>query len=135
MLSKQVAVAALIAGASSVAHAYDIGKLTCQNVGQLAAHMLMARQSGVPPEAYLSALNQQLPPDANVERKLAADIAQVVYQSDEIGALQPQQAFAIFAQNCAEGQEQDRMSGQRDEATPDEDTNQLDEDDEPDAEN
>jgi hypothetical protein len=75
MMRKQIAIAALIAGAASgTANAYEIGHLTCQNVGQLAAHMLMARQSGVPPQTYLSALNNQLPPDAKVEREIAADV-------------------------------------------------------------
>jgi hypothetical protein len=136
MLCKPIAIAALVAGISGTANAYDIGKLTCQNVGQLAAQMLIARQSGVPPQAYLSALNEKLPPDAKVERNLVAEIAKVVYTSDQIAALQPEQAYAVFAQNCVEGQEQDRMSGQheddstgqREDDSAGQDENQSDED-------
>ena len=39
MSRKQIAIAALILGASGTANAFDIGHLTCQNVGQLAAQM------------------------------------------------------------------------------------------------
>jgi len=124
MLRKQIAIAAFIVGATSgTAQAYDIGHLTCQNVGQLAAHMLMARKSGVPPQTYLSALNNQLPEDATVERALALDIAKVVYENDQVAALQPEQAYAAFTQNCLDGQEQDRMSSQREEGAGDQDDN------------
>jgi hypothetical protein len=130
MLRKQIAIAALILGASGTASAYETGRLTCQNVGQLAAHMLMARQSGISPQAYLSALDEKLPADAKVERELVMKIAEVVYQDDDIAQMQPEQAFLMFAQNCVQGQEQDQMSGQRDEAAPDEDDNEsMDEDD------
>ena len=129
MLRKQIAIAALILGASGTASAYEIGRLTCENVGQLAAHMLTARQSGISPEAYLSALDQKLPPDANVERALVVKIAEVVYQDDEIAQMKPEQAYLMFAQNCVQGQEQDQMSGQRDEAAPDEDDNESMEED------
>jgi hypothetical protein len=92
--------------------------------------MLTARQSGISPEAYLSALDQNLPPDANVERALVVKIAEVVYQDDEIARMKPEQAYLMFAQNCVQGQEQDQMSGQREEAAPDEDDNEsMDEDD------
>jgi hypothetical protein len=128
MFSKQIVVAALIVGASSAAQAYDTGKLTCQNVGQLAAQMVAARQSGVSPDAYLSALNEKLPPDAQIERKLVFDLAKVVYENDQIAVMQPEQVYGVFAQNCLDGQEQDRMSGERDENS-DEDENEMDEDD------
>ena len=117
MLRIQIAIAAIVAGVSGVANAYDIGHLTCENVGVLAAEMLMARQSGVPAEAYLSALNDKLPPDANVERQLAVDIAKVVYQSDEIVAMQPAEVYIAFAQNCVRAQERDLMSGRPQTAT------------------
>jgi len=126
MPRKQIAIAALIVGATSgTAEAYDIGHLTCQNVGRLAAHMLMARKSGVPPQTYLSALNNQLPPEATVERALALDIAKVVYENDQIATLQPEQAYAVFTQNCLDGQEQDRMSGQREDGGEDQDDNEA----------
>ena len=117
MSRKQIAIAALIVGISGTANAYDLGRLTCQNVGQLAAQMLMARQSGVPAEAYLSVLNQKLPPDATVERQVALNIAKVVYQNDEVAAMQPEEVFVAFSQNCVQAQEQDQMSGQRDDGT------------------
>jgi hypothetical protein len=132
MLRKQIAIAALILGASGTASAYEIGRLTCQNVGQLAAQMLMARQSGIPPQAYLSALNEKLPPDANVERALVVQIAEVVFQNEEIAQMKPEQAYLIFAQNCVQGQEQDQTSSQRDEASPDEDDNESMDEDGPD---
>jgi len=126
MMRKQIAIAAFIVGATSgTAHAYDIGHLTCQNVGQLAAHMLIARKSGVPPQAYLSALNKQLPPDATVERELALEIAKVVYENDQIATLQPEQAYAVFTKNCIDGQEQDQMSGQREDGGEDQEDNEA----------
>ena len=124
MPKMHIAIAALIVGASGTANAFDIGHLTCQDVGQLAAQMAIARQSGVPAEAYLSALNQKLPPDATVERQVAVNIAKVVYQNEEIAAMQPKQVFAAFAQNCAQAQEQDQMSGQHEDGTsPNQDDN------------
>ena len=130
MSRKQIAIAALILGTSGTANAFDIGHLTCQNVGLRAAQMAIARQSGVPAEAYLSALNQKLPPDATVERQVAVNIAKVVYQNEEIAAMQPEQVFAAFAQNCAQAQEEDQTSGQREDGTsPDqEDIDSNDED-------
>jgi len=125
MMRKQIAIAAFIVGATSgTAHAYDIGHLTCQNVGQLAAHMLIARKSGVPPQDYLSALNNQLPADATTERELALEIAKVVYENDQIANLQPEQAYAVFTKNCMDGQEQDRMSGQREDGGDDQEDNE-----------
>ena len=124
MSRKQIAIAALILGAAGTTNAFDIGHLTCQNVGQLAAQMAIARQSGVPAETYLSALNKNLPPDAAVERQVALNIAKVVYQNEEIAAMQPEQVYAAFAQNCVQAQEQDQMSGQREDGTsPDQEDN------------
>ena len=130
MSKMHIAIAAFIVGASGTANAFDIGHLTCQDVGQLAAQMAIARQSGVPAEAYLSALNQKLPPDATVERQVAVNIAKVVYQNEEIAAMQPKQVFAAFAQNCAQAQEQDQMSGQREDGTsPDQEDNDSSDED------
>jgi hypothetical protein len=124
MSKMHIAIAALIVGASGTANAFDIGHLTCQDIGQLAAQMAIARQSGVPAEAYLSALNQKLPPDATVERQVAVNIAKVVYQNEEIAAMQPKQVFVAFAQNCAQAQEQDQMGGQHEDGTsPDQEDN------------
>jgi len=130
MPKMHIAIAALIVGASGTANAFDIGHLTCQDVGQLAAQMAIARQSGVPAEAYLSALNQKLPPDATVERQVAVNIAKVVYQNEEIAAMQPKQVFAAFAQNCAQAQEQDQMSSQHEDNTsPDQEDNDTGDED------
>ena len=130
MPKMHIAIAALIVGASGTANAFDIGHLTCQDVGQLAAQMAIARQSGVPAEAYLSALNQKLPPDATVERQVAVNIAKVVYQNEAIAAMQPKQVFAAFAQNCAQAQEQDQMSGQHEDNTsPDQEDNDTGDED------
>jgi len=127
MLTKPILTAALIAGVCGSAQAYDIGRLTCRNVGQLAAQMVMARKSGVPAETYLTALNKNLPEDAQVERNLAVNIARLVYTNDEVGAMAPEDAYTAFAQNCVQAQEQDQMSGQQEEA-PDADDNDLDAD-------
>jgi hypothetical protein len=130
MSKMHIAIAALIVGASGTANAFDIGHLTCRDIGQLAAQMAIARQSGVPAEAYLSALNQKLPPDATVERQVAVNIAKVVYQNEEIAAMQPKQVFAAFAQNCAQAQEQDQMSGQHEDGTsPDQEDNDTGDED------
>ena len=130
MSKMHIAIAALIVGASGTANAFDIGHLTCQDIGQLAAQMAIARQSGVPAEAYLSALNQKLPPDATVERQVAVNIAKVVYQNEEIAPMQPKQVFAAFAQNCAQAQEEDQTSGQREDGTsPDQEDNDSNDED------
>jgi hypothetical protein len=127
MFKKQILIAALIAGATGTAQAYDIGRLTCENVGQLAAQMVMARKQGVAPEEYLSAVNERLPADANVERQLLMNIAKLVYTNDEVGSMKPEEVYTAFAQNCVQGQEQDQMSGQSEQKDP-QDQNQNDND-------
>jgi hypothetical protein len=112
MTPKHIAIAALTLGLSGSALAYDTGKLSCDNVGQLAAQMLKARQSGVPPEAYLQALDQRLPAEARTERRLALEIAKVVYTNDELGQMQPEQAYLAFSQDCTQRQQDDSSSGQ-----------------------
>jgi hypothetical protein len=129
MLKKHILIAAVIAGASGTASAYDIGRLTCQNVGQLAAQMVMARKQGVAPEEYLSAVNEKLPADANVERQLVVNIAKLVYTNDEVGSMKPEEAYTAFAQNCVQSQEQDQTSGQSQQNDQDDQNDNDEEDD------
>src|SRR5258705_3790873 len=95
MLRIPIAVAALAIVASGGAHAYPTGQLTCQNVGQLAAQTLLAKQSGVPLEAFLTALDQKLPPAAQYERRLASNITSVIYQNSVLDEMKPDDAYAV----------------------------------------
>jgi hypothetical protein len=115
MLKTGLGIAALALVASTGASAYETGQLTCQNIGELAAHTLLAKQSGVPPEAYLSALNERLPADARIERDLAAKITAAVYTNELLAQMKPEDAYGAFTQDCLMSQEQDEMSGQREE--------------------
>ena len=125
---KKAALAILILGASSGAHAVELGKFTCENVGQLAAHMLQARQAGVSPDAYLGAIDQRLPPDARVERQIVLDIAKAVYGNEQVSSMQPAEAYAVFAQSCIVAQQRDG-AGDQDSATGRSDANGDEEDD------
>jgi len=75
MFKRMLVVSALVL-APLGASAYEIGNLTCENIGQLAGQTLLAKQSGVPIETYLSALNDRIPGDAYVERQI---IARMIY--------------------------------------------------------
>jgi hypothetical protein len=82
------------------AGAYETGQLSCDNVGQLAGHALSAKQSGVPHEVYLKVLNERLPAEAQIERKLLTAVATIVYEEELWTAMQPSDAYAVFREDC-----------------------------------
>jgi hypothetical protein len=112
MLRTPIAVAALAFVAAGGANAYPTGQLTCQNVGQLAAQTLHAKQSGVPFETYLTALDQRLPSEAQVERRLVSNITSVIYQNTVLDGMKPDDAYAVFVEDCVSAQERERSNGQ-----------------------
>jgi len=122
MLKRQRAVFAL-ALAPLAASAYETGNLTCENIGQLAGQTLLAKQSGVPLQTYLTALNDRIPGDAYVERQIIASVTVIIYENDLLTGMKPAEAYAVFQQDCARGQAEDRMNGQHEDggATDDED--------------
>jgi hypothetical protein len=111
MLRTSVAVAALAFIVSGGANAYPTGQLTCQNVGQLAAQTLLAKQSGISFETFLTALDQKLPSEAQVERRLVSNITAVIYQNSVLDEMKPDDAYAVFVEDCVDGQERDRLNG------------------------
>jgi hypothetical protein len=125
MMKTSVALAALACVVSGAAHAYQTGQLTCQNVGQLAAQTLLAKQSGIPFETYLTALDERLPSEAQVERRLVSNITVVIYQNAVLDEMKPDDAYAVFVQDCVDGQERDRLNGREQE---DDDATLQDED-------
>jgi hypothetical protein len=96
------------------ASAYETGNLTCENIGQLAGQTLMAKQSGIPEEIYLSLLTERLPGNADVERKLVANITTIIYQNDLLASMQPSDAHAVFQQDCVRSRIEDSVKGQAD---------------------
>ena len=106
-----IAIGAVALTLSAGANAYETGQLTCQNVGQLAAQTLLAKQSGIPYGAYLTALNEKMPAEAQVERQLAGNITAVIYQKTLMDQMRPDDAYAVFVQDCVEGQQRDQMQG------------------------
>ena len=106
-----IAIGAVALTLSAGANAYETGQLTCQNVGQLAAQTLLAKQSGIPYGAYLTALNEKMPAEAQVERQLAGNITAVIYQNSLMDQMRPDDAYAVFVQDCVEGQQRDQMQG------------------------
>ena len=109
IMKLHIAIGALALTLSAGANAYETGHLTCQNVGQLAAQTLLAKQSGIPYGAYLTALNEKLPAEAQVERQLAGNITAVIYQNSLMDQMRPDDAYAVFVQDCVEGQQRDQM--------------------------
>ena len=107
MLKQTLFVAALALGPAMAAHAYQTGELTCDNIGQLAGQTLVAKQSGIPQDVYLSALSQRMPADAQLERKLVAAITAIIYQNDLLTGMKPADAYAVFQQDCIQSQAQD----------------------------
>jgi hypothetical protein len=111
MTKLHTVIGALALTLSAGANAYDTGQLTCQNVGQLAAQTLLAKQSGIPYGAYLTALDEKMPTDAQVERQLAGNITAVIYQNSLMDQMRPDDAYAVFVQDCVDGQQRDQMQG------------------------
>jgi len=107
---------ALLALTPLAASAYETGHLSCENVGQLAGQTLIAKQSGIPQDTYMSALNEALPGGAQVERKLVLAIATIIYQNDLPPAMGAADAYAVFQQDCLRDQAADGMRGQDDDA-------------------
>ena len=105
MRQTYLALAALALTASTGAYAYETGQLTCQNVGQLAAQTLLAKQAGIPYGAYLTALDERLPADAQTERALAGNITAVIYESPAVDQMKPDDAYAVFLQDCVARQQ------------------------------
>ena len=105
MRQTYLALAALALTASTGADAYETGQLTCQNVGQLAAQTLLAKQAGIPYGAYLTALDERLPADAQTERALAGNITAVIYESPAVDQMKPDDAYAVFLQDCVARQQ------------------------------
>jgi hypothetical protein len=91
---------ALLALAPLTAGAYQTGNLTCENIGEFAGQTLTAKQSGVPRDVYLSLLNERLPGDAQIERRLVATITTIIYQNDLLTSMQPDDAYTVFRQDC-----------------------------------
>lgn len=108
MFTRKLAVCAL-ALAPLAASAYETGNLTCENIGQLAGQTLIAKQSGIPLDSYLSALNDRIPGDAHVERQLIASVIAIIYENDLLSGMKPTEAYAVFQQDCMRGQVEDRM--------------------------
>jgi hypothetical protein len=103
-----VAAAALFGAIANPASAYDIGDLTCQRIGELAAETLVAKQSGTQFEPELTRLTAPLATEATVERKLVTNIVTIIYQNDLIVAMKPDDAYMMFMGDCVRGQREDR---------------------------
>jgi len=102
---KQLVMAAALFGAvAGSAHAYDIGSLTCERIGQLAAETLAAKQSGTALEPELTTLTAPLTTDATVERKLVTNIVTIIYNNDLLVAMKPDDAYMVFKGDCMRGQ-------------------------------
>jgi hypothetical protein len=113
MFKKTLAIA-LLTLTPLAAGAYEIGHLTCENIGQLADQSLVAKHSGIPQDVYVSALNERLPGDALVERKLVAAITTIVYQNDFLTAMEPADVYTVLQQDCLRDQAEDGVKGQED---------------------
>jgi hypothetical protein len=107
-MNKLLAAAALFGAIVNPASAYDIGGLTCQRIGELAAETLLAKQSGTQFEPELTRLTAPLASEATVERKLVTNIVTIIYQNDLIVAMKPDDAYMMFMGDCMRGQSEDR---------------------------
>jgi len=114
MLKQTLVVAALALAPALAANAYQTGQLTCDNIGQLAGQTLVAKQSGIPQDVYLSALSERLPADAHLERKLVAAITTIIYQNDLLTEMKPTDAYAVFQLDCMRSQADEHENGSDD---------------------
>jgi len=106
-MSKSVAAAVLLGALANPVHAYDIGNLTCQRIGELAAETLVAKQAGTEFGLELTRLVEALATEATVERKLVTNIVTIIYQNDLIVAMKPDDAYMMFMGDCMRGQSED----------------------------
>ena len=100
ILKQQFVAAALALAAAGSASAYDTGKLTCENVGQLAGQTIIAKQSGIPQELYVAILDEKLPGNALIERTIVETIAMIIYRDDLLAVMEPADAYQVFEQDC-----------------------------------
>jgi len=107
-MSKSALFGACLLLVSSQAGAYDTGSLTCERIGELAAAMLAAKQSGTAASASLAALTEQFSGDARVERKLVSTINNIIYTNDLLAGMKPGDAFIVFMNDCMNGRDWDR---------------------------
>jgi len=107
-MSKSAFFGACLLVASSQAGAYDIGSLTCERIGELAATMLAAKQSGTAASATLAALTEQFSGDERVERKLVSNLNNIIYTNDLLAGMKPGDAFVVFMNDCMNGRDWDR---------------------------
>ena len=107
-MSKSAFFGACLLVASSQAGAYDIGSLTCERIGELAATMLAAKQSGTAAGASLAALTEPFSDDARVERKLVSNINDIIYTNDLLAGMKPGDAYMVFMNDCMNGRNWDR---------------------------
>jgi len=63
-------------------------------------------------DKYLSALNDGISGDAQVERQLIASVIVIIYENDLLTRMKPTDAYAVFQQDCMRGQAEDRMDCQ-----------------------
>src|SRR5262245_48977732 len=117
MLKRRLAAAMLTLTPAFAANAYDTGELTCDNIGQLAGQTVVAKQSGIPQDVYLSALNERLPEGARLERNLIAAITTIIYQNDLLAGMRPADAYAVFQQDCMRAQAENRAKDENDGVT------------------
>ena len=96
-------IAALVLLGSSPANAYEIGTLTCQRIGELAAEALAAKQTGTELDVQLSKVTAPLDIEAAQERKLVTNIVTLIYQNDLLVAMKPVDAYLVFRSDCMRG--------------------------------
>jgi len=111
-LKQKFAVVALALASAGSASAYNTGKFTCENVGQLAGQTIIAKQSGIPQELYVAILDEKLPGDALIERTIVATIAMIIYRDDLLAVMEPADAYQVFEEDCRRRQTEESGDGQ-----------------------
>jgi hypothetical protein len=111
-LKQKFAVAALALASAGSASAYNTGKFTCENVGQLAGQTIIAKKSGIPQELYVAILDEKLPGDALIERTIVATIAMIIYRDDLLAVMEPADAYQVFEEDCRRRQTEESGDGQ-----------------------
>jgi hypothetical protein len=94
-----IAAAALLTS-TGVQAAFETGQFTCENVGELAAYSLQAKQSGISYDELTAALDQRMPAEAQIERQVVAEITTLVYQNQLLDNIKPEEAYAAFTERC-----------------------------------
>jgi hypothetical protein len=97
-----VGVALALSAAGALAGRYDLGTLTCDDMGNLGREAMLARTAGTSREAFVKTLEQR-EFKQDVERRNAIDVATLIYGRLGDQLYDEKAAFSVIKTDCLAG--------------------------------